>query len=189
MVDHLCEHCGARQRHSVCNVASPAYDVLYNDPGHLHRQQKDCAATEKNHFVSGGRAECLFSSHRRGKGKKNTFGSANRAEAHRGWGWGIGAGIATARSIVHHYRPCATTATRITGIAITDQYIGVTTPATTGLAGITTTIAPTGTSIAVTVIADDDLKARRPGSTPERFLIKSPARLEPLARSALAGHT
>jgi hypothetical protein len=38
-----------------------------------------------------------------------TFGSANRAEAHRGWGWGIGAGIATALILGaiyrHHYRP------------------------------------------------------------------------------------
>jgi ABC-type Fe3+-siderophore transport system permease subunit len=37
-----------------------------------------------------------------------TFGSANRAEAHRGWGWGIGAGIATALILGaiyrHHHR-------------------------------------------------------------------------------------
>jgi hypothetical protein len=42
-------------------------------------------------------------------------------------------------------------------MVITDQYIGVTTPATTGLAGITATIATTGTSIAATVIGDEDL--------------------------------
>jgi hypothetical protein len=43
-------------------------------------------------------------------------------------------------------------------MAITGQYIGGITAATTGLAGITTAIATTGTSIAVTVIGDNDLK-------------------------------
>lgn len=36
-----------------------------------------------------------------------TLGSANRAEAHRGWGWGIAAGVATALilgGLYHHHR-------------------------------------------------------------------------------------